>query len=887
MNRSRHACPGSWAEVRWLVSRRWVLSVALLFLPLAAQAQSVSLQVIIPNPNDMPRTLGEWEGAADVVQVIVTNAGTASTDDLRIALQLRGQRRGEVARTDNGSPLQPRFVLGAGETRLLLWDEAIDPNAIRIADNLENEFRRDGLPEDVYLLCGQILDDAGASVSGPETCASFLVYEPDAPTAVYPIGGEAVNPEALVFQWAPSQDARSTYLLTVKPRFAGQSVVTAMQANPVQLDVEVATGSYLYLPSDAPWDLYPDAVGYVWQVQELRDGVPAGRDDGRSPAAAFVLREQPAFGDVDRFGAPAPPPPPSPGIQFEIGARTGASPEGYAATGLATTGLVASRQSFEAERARHAPAPPARVPVTLTGSATASFDVYSQSGLTRDRRPGGALLLNGQVTATVAGLYTIPLSLYLSTEDAGYQLPFNQIGLSPTFGGWATLHGGYFSTRFSNFTLGDARLLGGGFELEPGPARIALVSGISQQATTPDEFGRLGLFRQRLTAAQLGVGSEGGYLFWLTGLHATDDTNSLDAAVRRAETVRAPQENLVVSARFATPFLPGKLELDGEVAVGAYSEDTFAQKLVDLGEYGIPGFVESAFTPRTSSRVDLAAETALRVTPVQPFSIALKGQYVGPGFQSLGAPQLEVDVLDFVVNPTLTLPKGSLNLSVGVRTNDVAGTRLFGTQRTIINATGNVRPVPWGNLSVQFSNYGLRSSTDNDTLRIENVSRLISVSPGVQYVTGTLRHAVRASYSYQEFNDENIITGRLGDTQNHSGTLSYTFAWPSGLALTTSSTLVRGLTSSINSTIFTVNQTAAYAFLNRKLRTSLSLGYNQTETVATDYGFQGRLQLGYRVGRQHRFQLTAQVRAFDYGVERAGSNGFTETLGRLAYTLSL
>jgi hypothetical protein len=55
-------------------------------------------------------------------------------------------------------------------------------------------------------------------------------------------------------------------------------------------------------------------------------------------------------------------------------------------------------------------------------------------------------------------------------------------------------------------------LLGAGVELEPGPLRLAVMSGISQQAVqAPEDALSPALFQQRLSAAQVELGSEGGW----------------------------------------------------------------------------------------------------------------------------------------------------------------------------------------------------------------------------------------------------------------------------------------------------------------------------------------------------------------------------------------
>ncbi|MEM0964506.1 MAG: hypothetical protein AAGK21_18415, partial [Bacteroidota bacterium] len=252
-----HALPSCSTRPWWAPETGVILAVALLLGVATASAQTVQLDVLLPNAADMPRTLGEWEEDPSIVQVIATNLGPSPIGDLRFSFTAEGARRGLLVSSDDASPAQPRLALAPGESRVFLWDEVVSADAVDIVSGLRGEVSRDGIPEDQYQLCATLLDPAGASVSGPVTCRGFLVYEPDPPQLVYPTAGTPVAPETVTFQWAPSQSVNATYLLTVVPRFAGQTTVEAIEANPILFEREVAEASYLVLPSDPPWDTFP------------------------------------------------------------------------------------------------------------------------------------------------------------------------------------------------------------------------------------------------------------------------------------------------------------------------------------------------------------------------------------------------------------------------------------------------------------------------------------------------------------------------------------------------------------------------------------------------------------------------------------------------------
>jgi hypothetical protein len=521
--------------------------------------------------------------------------------------------------------------------------------------------------------------------------------------------------------------------------------------------------------------------------------------------------------------------------------------------------------------------------VQVRGSATINGDMYSQSGLVQDRKPGQSGIINGSVSITLPGGIEVPLSFFLSNQSSGFQHPFNQVGASPRWS-WGGAHAGYFSTRLSELTLADARLLGAGVELNPGPLRLAVVSGLSQRASQIDSIlGRPGLFQQRLTAVQAGLGSEGGAMLWLTGMHAEDDPASrpLEGTVPGSP---KPQENVVASVRFAVP-VAGVFSLEGEVAGSAYSEDIRADTL-DQEQLQLPSLLTNLFTPRTSSRADLAGTATVRITPSQTFDLGLTGRYVGPGYRSLGSNQLETDVLDVLVSPSIRLPKASASASVGLRKNNLADTRLLTTNRTIVRASGMVRPTNQFSVSAQLSNYGVSATSNNDTLRIQNVSRSLSVTPMYAFRTGLAAHSASVSLSYQDFTDENPVTGATNANSTTTTSATHTLVFPAGLSFTTAGTLVTGTTGGYETEIFTVGETVGTRLLQQRLSVTGNVSYTRTVTTQLDTGVQGGVRLVYRLPTGGQINASTQIRRFDYQLRRNGVAGYTEVVTRVGYTIS-
>ena len=521
----------------------------------------------------------------------------------------------------------------------------------------------------------------------------------------------------------------------------------------------------------------------------------------------------------------------------------------------------------------------------VSGGLSINSDFYAQSGLAEDRRPGSVLSITGDLTFTLLNRFSIPLSVFLSSEDAGFRLPLNQLGsglsLRPQWGP-VQINTGYFSPSYSEFTVNDTRVLGGGLEMNPGIFRIGVSGGVSQQSVEPSETSP-GLFRQYLGALQFGVGTATGKHIWLTGARIADDEGSI--AVSGDSTAFRPKENFTAGLKFGVPFAERKVILDGEVAGSAFSDNTFADELSD-SEVGTPSFTKSFFTPRESSRIDVATRANLQIKTHRTWSVRVLGKYVGPGYKSLGATQVQADVLEAKITPDLRIGRFNGSVGLGLRENNVAGTRAFTTRRTGLDANAYYQFTNSIGASGMFAYLNVRGPSDNDSLNVDNTNLIFNLTPTVQFGVGTTRNALSVSYNYQEFVDDNLILGFGADTQNYSLVGSHTLSFMSGMSFTTSAAWVLSKTFRFDTNVFTLSENVGQSFMNRKLRANLLATLNRTTTTSVETGVTGQLQLSYQVGRPHRIEGRVEVRHFDRPTD-LGQPDFTELTARLGYKLSL
>jgi hypothetical protein len=493
-------------------------------------------------------------------------------------------------------------------------------------------------------------------------------------------------------------------------------------------------------------------------------------------------------------------------------------------------------------------------------------------------------------TIVIGDQIRLPFSVYISNIDRGFRQPFNQFGVSPQFAGWLTLHAGYYSATTSELTFGDTRLLGGGIEARPGGFRVSALYGRAQQAIDPDTIQHVrGVYERWITAAKLGYGNEEKAFVDFNFTRAIDDSGSLTLPPRgiASDSVAnlydvAPEENIVLSTAFGWT-IPGDLvKIKGEAAVSGHSADTRGAEVPD-----VPGFVSRLFTPRYSSKTDGAAQLKVGVTPSQTVSIQLTGRWIGPGFVTLGFPYLPADLFEWTVAPSFRFLAGRLSLkgSLGRRTNNLRSTLRAPTDRTIGNANASAQISDLFGLDAQYANYGMRSTARNDTLRIDNISQSLSVSPRVSFqgMGGTNTGVV--TLSYQDFTDMNVISGSLNGTITRSTVAVWSLVFPNSLSVTATALYAETHTAVVNSIIRSLTGTVGYAFFENRLTTSGTVGYSGITVNETDDQITFRLSASYSFGASGTLAVSLYSNAFSYADEVA-TPSYRERQASVQYSVS-
>lgn len=536
-------------------------------------------------------------------------------------------------------------------------------------------------------------------------------------------------------------------------------------------------------------------------------------------------------------------------------------------TACLVTCLMVSQAQDEIKKSR----------VDVKASATLTSNFYSSSGID-PRQPGN--MQYGIVRASVMlwDMVELPFELYFTTGQTRFQQPFNQFGVSPKISNWLTLHAGYFSTRFSDLTFGDLRLLGGGFELTPGNFRLKAVYGRSRQAIEPDKVSFApGVYSQTAYAVSLGYGNLSKSYFNINLFHAKDDSTSV-----KSDSVRVmPAENLVTSVDFGIRF--GEyVTLRGEGALSAYSSNLNSEKL-DNVKVDVPGFL---FTPNASSRIDGAGMLSLDINPSAYWSVSLGARWVGPGFNTLGYALMPNDLLEYSLSPRLRLLGNKLILRsrIGLRYNNLRDNRMATTSRFTGMLSATYQITRMFGIDGNYSKNQIESGHKIDTLRISNVFDSYTLTPRLSFQALGGNNNVMLTFSYQNSSDKNAYTQNLNNVKTSGVNVIHILTFPSSLSLSTTLLYNKTAMDLYNSTITHVSETVGKRFFKDRLNTSASIGVNWVEV--TDKS----TQLVFRVNATYSLKKYGSLSFFitnnsyrGYGVI---SQSYSEIYGNLQYNIN-
>lgn len=527
----------------------------------------------------------------------------------------------------------------------------------------------------------------------------------------------------------------------------------------------------------------------------------------------------------------------------------------------------------------------------LSGQAQLAGDFYGSSssptGFEPSVRPSSLLRL--VLTPTVRYReFQLPITIAISSKQTNVTTPFapeqsfqqflqnplNTVSLSPTYG-WAQLHLGTQTPRYSELSTGDVPGFGVGAELSPGPLLVAGFYGTTQRAIQPDSTANIiGAYRRTMLAAKVGLGDRELRYVDFTAVHVADDTTSIK---RSPLGFIPPQQGSLAS--LATFFrLSNQLSLKAEGAVSLFTRD---QRSAEFAESDLD-FLSSIQPIRESTRIDLGAMATIAFNE-ESWGAETEIRYLGDGFVPLGYPYQPTDLFELRLSPRAQFLDNRLilNGTIGYRINNLSGTNLQTATQILGMANVVAQLTDALMVAASYTNFGLRNNIQNDTLSIRTVNQSFSITPSYTLRGESLLHTITATVALNDYSDANTLTGALNNSNTTSlfGTWATAFqAFPLTLSATLSS--VQNTFSGAELSLLSAGIGGGYRLMEGRLRPSLRLGWSRNTFAGftPDNSITLQADAAWSITETLTWDLSGTATLYRYGSSRGGGSASEQFL---------
>jgi hypothetical protein len=529
----------------------------------------------------------------------------------------------------------------------------------------------------------------------------------------------------------------------------------------------------------------------------------------------------------------------------------------------------------------------------ISGSVNGSGIGYGASGIAARRSPF-YWLLSGNLTLSYWKI-TAPFSFNISQQDQTfrYPQPFNQLGISPTYK-YVTLHLGYRSLNFSEFTLAGTVFLGAGVEVAP-PNSLIKVSAM---------YGRFAKARLEggLNDLELGIPS---YERWGYGTKITlgkngqevdlivfrgrDDPFSLpDSSANKLKI--APAENFVTGINLRRN-IGNRISLNIEYALSAYTRDTRDAK-AESSSYSYANYLGGLFTPTISSQFNGAFQGQMSYK-ANAYQLNFKYRRLGPDYKTMGSPFMNNDFEDITGGVATAFFKNRLNVAtnVGVQQNNLNHNQETQVKRFIGSITTSFMFSEKLNVSLAYNNFNSSTKLDRfyqqsqldriDTLLYLQVTNSINGNVNYSVKKGDITRGIILGANYQVASDK-----QNNNSSFYNANAGYQISNPKkdlnfNTNLNYNSNKVSQLTNSFGPTV-TVNK----LLLQKKVKTSFSSSYIQffQNSELLNDNFSARVTCAYLTKSKHSFGIDLSF--LNRSSKIVTTPSFTEFRGGITYNYS-
>jgi hypothetical protein len=400
-------------------------------------------------------------------------------------------------------------------------------------------------------------------------------------------------------------------------------------------------------------------------------------------------------------------------------------------------------------------------PVEVTGSIGANSVFYQAQGIAPRRDPF-YWVLNANLNFNLFNKISVPFSAVVTQQDKNFSngldkfsQPFNQFGISPKYK-WLTVHAGYRTLEFSEYSLSGAMFLGGGVEIMPDNSPWSGTALYGRFVKAVPKGGIDGVVVSLPAYERKGGGAKLSYsknenTTEFSFMKLSDDIYSIPLDT---DLTVNPQENEILSLSTKQTVLKW-LSVNGEFSYSMFTKNLYAETS-HLERFT---YVNQIYTPRTSSQFNKALNIGADFS-LSKYRFGLKYKRIDPDYKSLGAIFLTNDVEELSASSSFALLKNKLQseISAGVQRNNLDQIQVVTTKRIIGSLSLNYTLSEKLNLGAGYSNFS------SNTLPVRD-----AFNDSIRFVQLTQSGNFNSSYSFGSENMQQIFT-IAGSLQESTGT---------------------------------------------------------------------------------------------------------------------
>ncbi len=416
-------------------------------------------------------------------------------------------------------------------------------------------------------------------------------------------------------------------------------------------------------------------------------------------------------------------------------------------------------------------------PIQFSGSLNANLNFYSTNREFRARDPF-VWTLSGNPTLRLYGI-TLPFSFVLSQKNQDFRQPFNQFGVSPYYK-WLTVHLGFRSLSFSQYTLNGHIFNGVGVEANPGNWRLGGMYGRLLKAVPQDSLNTVPIqptYSRKGYTVKLGYGSQNSYVD-LVLFKGWDDVGSIPRPVDSARV--NPQENLALGIKSRLRILR-KVTFTLDFALSGWTNNLYAEGSF-RDDIPLSGLINNMLTVNYSTQFLLAGKASLSFR-IGRVNFKTQYQRIEPDFQTMGSYFFNNDLENITVSPSWSMFRRKLRLalSIGWQRNNLFADKSNQTNRRINSFRLSYSPTNKLNFSSSLTNYSLNQQQINlvkrdviDSLTLKQFTNNFSISGNYNFGDKIKKYSINLTANQQSYSQDQVNHAMR---DNNSKSLSPSFSF--------------------------------------------------------------------------------------------------------------